>query len=265
MIIGDFFVCDITLEDNEITDILEQTTNNEVDMSNDDACLIDVDLIESFIKEIKNQENKEDIIEKTILFLKRNFCLDAIGVRLQEGNDYPYYTTLGFSDSFVKAENYLCKRDANGDIIRDDNGKPILECLCGDIINKGVNFNHPCYTKRGSFYSIGSLSEVYNAMKCSTRKKCSEEGFESIAVVPIAYEGSIIGLLQMNHRKPNSFSVGLIRTAEEITTMLGQVLGGIIKKEQERALKRTLLAKNIKNIISELQVLSKEMVQKYSC
>jgi hypothetical protein len=222
---------------------------------------IDKDVIRAYINEIRLTEEKEDLIEKSILFLKKNFCLDAIGLRLQEGNDYPYYTTLGFSDAFVKAENYLCKKDENGDIIRDENGKPILECLCGEIINQKFEFNHPCYTKRGSFYTVG---EIAKAIKCITRGACTTDGFESIAIVPIGYNGVVIGLLQMNHRQRDAFSLGLIQTAEEIAAMLGKVLGGIIKKEQERATKRELLSKNIKNILSELQILSEDMIKKYS-
>jgi hypothetical protein len=68
----------------------------------------------------------------------------------------------------------------------------------------------------------------------------------------------------MNHRQQNAFSLGLIQTSEEIAAMLGQVLGGFIKKEQDRSVKRDLISKNIQNIISELQILSKSMVNKYS-
>ena len=246
-------MCDIIVENiDKVKPLL-----NSISIEEDNSFCVDTDMIESYIKEICTITEKEDIIEKSILFLKKNFCLDAIGLRLQEGNDYPYYTTLGFSDAFVKAENYLCKKDENGNVIR-------LECLCGEIINQNFKFEHPCYTKRGSFYTIGDIKEVSKAISCPIRGKCQSEGFESIAIVPIGYSGSVIGLLQMNHRQQNAFSLGLIQTSEEIAAMLGVALCGIIKKEQERSMKRDLISKNIQNIVAELQILSKKMVKKYA-
>src|SRR5208282_4447048 len=36
---------------------------------------------------------------------------EAVGIRLQEGDDYPYFETRGFPGEFVQAENYLCERE----------------------------------------------------------------------------------------------------------------------------------------------------------
>lgn len=230
-----------------------------------DKNLVDVDLIKKYIDHIEKIKEKEDLIEKTILFLKKNYCLDAIGLRLREGNDYPYYTTLGFSDAFVKAENYLCKKDENGDILRNDDGEPILECLCGNIINKKIDKS--ILTERGSFLTIDGVKSIQNvpsAINCMTRNKCFEEGYKSVAIIPISYKDSIIGLLQMNHKQENAFSNDLIQTSEEIAAMMGQALGGIIKTEQERLAKRESLAKNIRKIVAELQSISRDMAKKYA-
>jgi hypothetical protein len=251
---------DLTIEKIEDIDIIDSSKRNLVDIS-----YINTDIIKRYINYIDNINEKEDLIEKTILFLKKNFCLDAVGLRLREGSDYPYYTTLGFSDAFVKAENYLCKRDENGNILRDENGEPILECLCGNIINKKID-KSSCITERGSFLTINgikSIQKVPSAINCSTRNKCFEEGYKTVAIIPVSYKDSIIGLLQMNHKQKNAFGYGLIETAEEIAAMMGQTLGGIIKTEQERAAKKEALAKNIRKMVLELQSISRDIVKKY--
>ena len=238
-----------------------------VEPSKIEGCPIDIKLIESYIKDVESIDEKEDLIEKTIFFLKKQLHIDAIGIRLQEGNDYPYYTTLGFSHAFVKAENYLCRRDSDGNIIRNEEGKPILECLCGNIIAKRIDLNGECFTKRGSFLTIDGMEKshtILNAINCAPRSRCFEEGYQSVAIIPLTYNNNIIGLLQMNHRQKDAFSKTLIQTAEEITDMLGDTLGGIIETEHERAIKKDIIAKNIRKIISELQFISKNMAKKYA-
>ena len=244
-------MCDVIIDKN----IIDSSEKN----------LIHIDLITKYIDYIGKIKEKEDLIEKTILFLKKNYCLDAIGLRLREGPDYPYYTTLGFSDAFVKAENYLCKKDENGNILRSEDGEPILECLCGNIINKKIDKS--ILTERGSFLTIDGIKSIQNipsAITCMTRNKCFEEGYKSVAIIPISYKDAVIGLLQMNHRQENAFDNALIQTSEEIAAMMGQALGGIIKTEQERLAKKESLAQNIRKIVAELQSISRDMAKKYA-
>lgn len=252
-------MCNIIVENLEDVNIIEPSKTVD--------SLIDMKLIESYINDVETIDEKEDLIERTIFFLKKKLNIDAIGIRLQEGNDYPYYTTLGFSHAFVKAENYLCKRDSDGNIIRNEDGKPILECLCGNIIAKRIDLNDKCFTQRGSFLTTDGMEEghkILNAINCSPRSRCFEEGYQSVAIIPLTYKGNIIGLLQMNHRQKDAFSKTLIQTAEEITDMLGDTLGGIIETEHEREVKKANIAKNIRKIISELQCISKNMAKKYA-
>ena len=59
---------------------------------------------------------------------------EAVGIRLQDGDDFPYYETRGFPAEFVQAENDLCARDANQELLRDSQGNAVLECMCGNIL-----------------------------------------------------------------------------------------------------------------------------------
>ena len=76
-----------------------------------------------------------------------------MGVRLREGDDFPYFETRGFSAEFVESENYLCQRDLNDQILRDDLGKPLLDCMCGNILCGRFDAKLPFFTPNGSFWS----------------------------------------------------------------------------------------------------------------
>jgi len=46
-------------------------------------------------------------------------------------DDFPYYETHGFPEDFVLLENILCAFYLEGQLMRDDIGNPVIECMCG--------------------------------------------------------------------------------------------------------------------------------------
>ena len=79
---------------------------------------------------------------------------EAVALRLLDGEDYPYYVTYGFDDSFVVAEKYLCTRDESGQILFGEDGAPALECMCGIIIKGRTDAGFSFFTKGGSFWRV---------------------------------------------------------------------------------------------------------------
>jgi len=57
--------------------------------------------------------------------------VDAVGLRLQGGEDYPYLCEQGFSEDFLWTENTLLARNPQGAICRNPDGSAQLECPCG--------------------------------------------------------------------------------------------------------------------------------------
>ena len=74
----------------------------------------------------------KDTIGDILCLIKKTLGIEAVGIRLNDGEDFPYYVTDGFSEEFVRAEKYLCKHDSTGKIERDGQGNPVLECMCGE-------------------------------------------------------------------------------------------------------------------------------------
>ena len=76
----------------------------------------------------------QDAIRRVLGALKTRTGFDAVGIRLRDGDDFPYFAQEGFSEDFLLAENTLIERDADGRVCRDSNGNVSLECACGLVI-----------------------------------------------------------------------------------------------------------------------------------
>ena len=106
------------------------------------------------ILELLNQRVvKSDVIERIVELVRSSTGIEAVGVRLREGDDFPYLVAIGFPDDFIKAENSLCSRNGSGEIIRDSEGNPVLECMCGEIIRGKTDPSMPFFTAGGSFWT----------------------------------------------------------------------------------------------------------------
>jgi GAF domain-containing protein len=181
------------------------------------------------ILHLSNQTvNKTDFIKSILIFMKIVTGFEAVGIRLREGEDFPYYETIGFSRDFVKAERYLCARDQTGELIRNSEGNPYLECMCGNIICGRTNPSLPFFTESGSFWTNSTTELLASTTKGDrqgrTRNRCNSEGYESVALIPLRYDKEIIGLLQLNGRRKNIFTSNLISFFEEVGSSIGIVL-----------------------------------------
>jgi len=144
----------------------------------------------------------------------------AVGIRLRENEDYPYYETRGFDAEFVLAENRLCSTDAQGCPLRDASGNVILECMCGNIICGRFDPSLPFFTERGSFWT-NSTSELLASTteaerQARTRNRCNGEGYESVALIPLQAAGETFGLLQFNDQRKGQFSTARIELLERL-------------------------------------------------
>ena len=94
---------------------------------------------------INETDSLKDLLEGILFRMKKWSGCEAVGIRLKDGPDFPYYVTSGFPEQFVMLENRLCIYNKDGDVQRDQEGKPLLECMCGNILqgrfDPSKNFN----------------------------------------------------------------------------------------------------------------------------
>jgi PAS domain S-box-containing protein len=196
------------------------------------------------ILEMLNQSmEKTEIIRKILLLVKKYTGFEAVGIRLQQGEDYPYYETNGFRQEFVDLERYLCERDSNGKIKRDSRGKALLEGLCGNIISQRIDPSLPFFTNGGSFWTNSSTELLAQTTdkerQTQTRNRCNTEGYESVGLIPLKSKNEIIGLLQLNDHRKNMFTREMIVFFEGIGNSIGialtqKIMMESIRKNEER-------------------------------
>ncbi len=174
---------------------------------------------------INKSDAWKDSIEEIISEIKQFAGMDAVAIRLMEGEDFPYYVTKGFPSRFVEAERYLCTRDHQGEIVRDSKGNPYVECMCGNVICGRTDASKDFFTGCGSFVSNHTsalLAETTDEdRQTRTRNRCNSEGYESVALFPLRVGSEIFGLLQLNDTQPHQFTDDSIHFFEDIAIDIG--------------------------------------------
>ena len=196
-------------------------------------------LTSTVMKYLNEADDLEALVRDILLAVKEQTGLEAAGIRLRDGEDYPYYTTNGFDDDFVEAERSLCGRDASGELVKDAEGNVCLECMCGNVICGRTDSRHPFFTAGGSFWSncttdlLASTAEVDRQAR--TRNRCNGEGYESVALIPLRSKGEIIGLLQLNDHRKNRFILEMIEFFESLGLSIGIAIDRwLAEKEKNR-------------------------------
>ncbi len=153
---------------------------------------------------------------------------EAVGIRLRSGPDYPYYETKGFPSAFVHEENQLCTFDRDGELLLDSAGNPVLECMCGNILSGRFDPDKPYFTVHGSFWSNNTTSllatTTETGRQARTRNRCNDEGYESVALIPLRDNHQVFGLLQFNDHRPGRFTPALIAHLERMADNLAITL-----------------------------------------
>jgi len=238
------------------------------------ACLLGIfrDIRERKIAELLRETNVEiqsiltstgDIkeeITKIGRLIKDRLKLDSVGIRLQEGDDYPYYWADGFPKDFIALENSLVLRNRQGGLCRDANGKVSLECTCGLIISGKTDPTNPLFTKGGSSWTNDSFPfldlPLEQDPRTRPRNNCIHYGYASIALIPIRAKNSIIGLIQLNDKRKDVFKLSTIELMEAIAANIGE---GVLRKKAEAELinYKDHLEETIKHRTNELDEANK--------
>ncbi|WP_370576001.1 PAS domain S-box protein, partial [Methanomethylovorans sp.] len=185
-----------------------------------------------------------ELIASVTELLKSWSGCEAVGIRLKKGDDYPYYQTQGFPASFVNLENSLCTHDIQGQILRDDCGNPVLECMCGNIIYGRFDPKMPFFTGHGSFWTNSTSELLANTTETDrlvrTRNHCNGEGYESVALIPLRSHGETFGLIQLNDSREGIFTAESIalfeRLGDSIALALAQRQAQKTVKQNEKKL-----------------------------
>ena len=204
-------------------------------------------LTREILQIINDPGDIHDTLHRTLTELKLKTGFDAVGIRLQEGNDYPYTDHSGFSSDFLLTENTLIELDSKGKICRDKNGNDMLACTCGLIISGSINTTDHNVTQGGSWWTENShrkpVGQSDEDDRSNTRKQCALHGYESVALIPIRNNDKIVGLIQFNDHRKDVFNSNNVEFLEGIALYIGTAL--MRKQVEERLRKNEELLRSI--------------------
>jgi hypothetical protein len=173
-------------------------------------------------------DNEEQSVLRLLDIIQSYTNVEAVGLRLQRGGDYPYLAYKGFSEEFVELENSLRCKETIFDISKEE-----LECMCGYVVLPKDKSSYPFFTEFGSFFTgdgVGLLEGKYGPLPIDTniRGVCLKNGYQTIAMVPLKCKSDrIIGILQLNDKRKDALSLETIHFFEGIGLNIGVALSRI--------------------------------------
>lgn len=177
------------------------------------------------IERIRQEMPTPELLGEVVNLLADRTGFEAVGMRLKEGDDYPYFQTRGMSEEFVRLENSLCPR--KHDSPKDTGNEEVtLECVCGRVIQGGVDRSEPFIDEYGSFWTNSNtqLLRERPELRESIRGNCVQSGYETSALVPIRIGDRTLGLLQFEDRRQGMLSGELLAALESVAVALALVL-----------------------------------------
>ena len=218
----------------------------------------ELEMTAEFLRLVNESKGTVDLVHSAINFFHERSGFEAVGIRLKDGEDYPYFETCGFSNEFVRMENSLCVKDATDQIICDSDGYPIHECMCGNVICGRFDPSKSFFTMQGSFWTNSTTELLATTTdvdrQARTRNRCNGEGYESVALIALHVGEERLGLLQLNDRLKGRFTPETILMWERLTDYLAVALA---KKLAEESLQKA--HENLQLQSEELQSQSEEI------
>ena len=165
--------------------------------------------------------------------------VEAGAIRFSREDNFTYYVTRGFSPAFVRAESDIAALSVDGTPVRDGAGRVVLECVCGRVLRGEVPLEHSEFTPHGSFYVgdaetwLARLGESA-AEDRTYRARCYQEGYRSIALIPVYAGVEVMGLIQLNDSNVDALAPEVLSYAEEIATPAGYIFSNLRTREALR-------------------------------
>ncbi len=210
------------------------------DITNRKRAVRYVELETKVLRVLNEPGDLKDSIGCILGKIKKETGFDAVGIRLQEGEDFPYLAHNGFPPEFHLTENSLIERNEDGSMCFDQFGNVKLECTCGLVLSGGTDPANPLFTDGGSFWTNDSpkLLNLTPAEepRLNPRNRCIHQNYASVALIPIRNKDKIVGLIQLNDRQKGRFTLEQIELMESIASHIGEAL---LRKWFEEALQES--------------------------
>jgi PAS domain S-box-containing protein len=178
-------------------------------------------LLNLFVK----TRTRKDYLDGVLEFVQNWSGCGCIGIRVLDGQgNIPYESYRGFSRQFWESENLLS--------IKYD------QCACVRVVTGNPDpQDHPRMTPAGSFWCnntfefVGGLSEEE---KARFRGVCVQNGFKSVAIIPIRYHEKILGAIHLADEREGIVPLTSIEFIESIVPLMGEAINRFNLEEELR-------------------------------
>ncbi len=174
------------------------------------------------LNRIKQGMSTPELLKEVVDLLVRWTGFEAVGLRLKEGDDYPYFQTRGMSEEFVRLENSLCPQAHDTASEGTGDGGIALDCACGSVLQGNVDRSQPFITDYGSLWT-NSNTQLLNErpeLRDAIRGNCVRAGYETSCLVPLRFGDQTFGLFQFEDKRPGLLTEELLSTLESISLNL---------------------------------------------
>ncbi|MBI4334097.1 MAG: GAF domain-containing sensor histidine kinase [Chloroflexi bacterium] len=159
--------------------------------------------------------SRNEFVEEATRII-RDWCgCDCAGIRaLDEWENIPYVSHIGFGPKFLESECWLS--------LKED------QCACIRIIGGRTEPQDiPTLTEAGS-YCCNDLPDYFSSLnereKSRYRGVCLHTGYKSIAIVPIRYGDKVLGAVHLTDTRPGVFPPQVIGFVESLTPLIGEAI-----------------------------------------
>jgi putative nucleotidyltransferase with HDIG domain/PAS domain S-box-containing protein len=183
----------------------------------------------------------EEMAAKIVDAVKRASGFSAVGLRLRDGDDYPFIAATGYEAGFIEAEDSLTSPAPGGGLCRDEDGSISLDCTCGLVIRGPGAAGESLFTPGGSIWAndTQAASEaLQDDPRQRPRNRCVHVGFRSVALVPVRAGDQTLGLLHLADDRTGRFTPESIRFFEGLGASIGTAL---LRRQAEEHLEESAL------------------------
>lgn len=157
----------------------------------------------------------QNYLDSAVQYIKKWSGCAFVGVRILQKEEFiPHESYTGFSHDFWQSENMLSLKKDQCACIRVIAGKPDLQ-------------DRSAMTKTGSFYTNDSAEFIAGLSakeQLRFRGKCIRCGFDSIAIIPIRRQETILGAIHIADNKQGMLPLKKIETLESLAVLIGEAI-----------------------------------------
>ena len=159
-----------------------------------------------------------DPVQDIVGLLKSFTGFESVDIRPRVGEGD---AAIGRTESHSPAQSHLTSTKAGKGVDSNPETTPCIECMFTTIISGETDSSLPFFTERGSFWA-NSRSDCLSAISGKDlHGQCDDEGYESLALIPLRSDQELIGILELKDPHPNRLDLTMIQFLENIGASIG--------------------------------------------